>query len=155
MIDVLLDAGVLGIELTLTTPGVLKQLGRIVASSPPHASIGVGTLTAANQATSVAEASGQFVVTPTVNRPLINEATSRGLASYPGAFTPTEVLTNWDAGATAVKIFSAATLGPSFIGHIHGPFPTIAMIPSGGISLDDIPAWITAGAVAVSLGGPL
>jgi 2-dehydro-3-deoxyphosphogluconate aldolase/(4S)-4-hydroxy-2-oxoglutarate aldolase len=69
--------------------------------------------------------------------------------------TPTELHAGWKLGATAVKVFPAATVGPGYISQLRGPFPEIQVIPSGGVGIDDVPSWIKAGAVAVSLGGPL
>jgi 2-dehydro-3-deoxyphosphogluconate aldolase/(4S)-4-hydroxy-2-oxoglutarate aldolase len=79
----------------------------------------------------------------------------REIPVYPGGLTPTELLAGWNAGATAVKLFPASTVGPGYIGQLRGPFPDIAVIPSGGIGIADVPGWIEAGALAVSLGGPL
>ncbi len=155
VIDTLLEAGILAIELTLTTPGTLEALAAIVSNAPSDASIGVGTVMTTTQVESVVMAGGQFVVSPTLNRAVIEAATLGGIASFPGALTPSEVEANWAAGATAVKVFPASTVGPPFLAHIHGPFPGIHLMPSGGVAIQDIPSWIHAGAIAVSLGGPL
>jgi 2-dehydro-3-deoxyphosphogluconate aldolase / (4S)-4-hydroxy-2-oxoglutarate aldolase len=74
---------------------------------------------------------------------------------FPGGLTPTELLGGWRAGATAVKVFPASTVGPGYISQLRGPFPEIQVIPSGGVGIEDAAAWISAGALAVSLGGPL
>jgi len=86
---------------------------------------------------------------------VIGRATELGVASYPGAWTATEVLTAWRAGATAVKLFPAATGGPRHLTDLRGPFPQIPMLPTGGVGIDDIAAYLRAGAVGVGLGSPL
>ncbi len=74
---------------------------------------------------------------------------------FPGGLTPTELYRGWSAGASAVKLFPASAVGPGYIGQLLGPFPDIQIVPSGGVGIDDAAGWIAAGAVAVSLGGPL
>jgi 2-dehydro-3-deoxyphosphogluconate aldolase/(4S)-4-hydroxy-2-oxoglutarate aldolase len=78
-----------------------------------------------------------------------------GVPFYPGALSPTEVFTAHRAGAPLVKLFPAATVGPRYIKDLHGPLPGVRIMPTGGIAIDDIPAWLSAGASAVGLGGPL
>jgi 2-dehydro-3-deoxyphosphogluconate aldolase/(4S)-4-hydroxy-2-oxoglutarate aldolase len=74
---------------------------------------------------------------------------------YPGALTPTEILSAHRSGASAVKLFPASAVSPGYLKDVRGPFPGIPVIPTGGIHLDDIPAWFAAGAAAVGLGSPL
>ncbi len=89
---------------------------------------------------------------PHTDPELITWATSRGVPTFPGAATPTEVLTAWRAGAAAVKIFPASAVGPAFIREIAGPFPEIPLVPTGGVSAETAGTYIAAGAVAVGLG---
>ena len=77
------------------------------------------------------------------------------MAVYPGGLTPTELHAGWKLGATAVKVFPASVVGAGYVGQLRGPFPDIQVIPSGGVDIEDVPDWIRAGALAVSLGGPL
>jgi 2-dehydro-3-deoxyphosphogluconate aldolase/(4S)-4-hydroxy-2-oxoglutarate aldolase len=81
--------------------------------------------------------------------------TQRGVAIYPGGLTPTELFDGWAAGATAVKVFPASVVGPGYVSMLRGPFPDIQVVPSGGVDIDEAAAWVKAGALAVSLGGPL
>lgn len=155
VIDALAAAGLRCIELTLTTPRTIERLPWLLERLPQDVDLGVGTVRSPSQATDALDAGARFLVTPTVQTAVIETAVSRGVPVYPGAMTPTEVLTDWDAGASVVKVFPAATVGADVVKQLHGPFPEIALMPSGGVGLDAIPAWITAGAVAVSLGGPL
>jgi len=155
VIEALADAGLQCIELTLTTPRTIERLPWLLERLPQDVDLGVGTVRTESQAIDALDAGARFLVTPTVQTAVIETAVARGVPVYPGAMTPTEVLTDWDAGASVVKVFPAATVGADVVKQLHGPFPEIALMPSGGVGLDAIPAWIAAGAVAVSLGGPL
>ena len=155
VIEALVAAGLQCIELTLTTPRTIERLPWLLERLPAGLDLGVGTVRTDAQATDAIDAGARFLVTPTVQTRVIATAVRRGVPVYPGAMTPTEVLTDWDAGASVVKVFPASTVGADVIKQLHGPFPEIALMPSGGVGLDAIPTWIAAGAVAVSLGGPL
>jgi 2-dehydro-3-deoxyphosphogluconate aldolase / (4S)-4-hydroxy-2-oxoglutarate aldolase len=96
-----------------------------------------------------------FVVTPITDVRVISMAVDAGVPIYPGGLTPTELWRGWAAGATAVKVFPASVVGPEYISALRGPFPDIAVVPSGGIGAAEAGEWILAGASAVSMGGPL
>lgn len=154
VVRALADSGVVNIELTLTTPGTIAALPRLI-EAVPDAEIGVGTVLTAENAKAALDAGARFLVTPSVKPQVIDMAFERGIAIYSGALTPSEVETSWDLGASAVKIFPASTVGPQYVAHLTGPFPDLKLLPSGGISLERIPEWMRAGSIAVSLGGPL
>jgi 2-dehydro-3-deoxyphosphogluconate aldolase/(4S)-4-hydroxy-2-oxoglutarate aldolase len=86
---------------------------------------------------------------------IIEASVAAGIPVYPGGLTPTELHAGWSAGATAVKIFPATVVGPDYVSQLRGPFPNIEIVPSGGVGIDEITPWMRAGALAVSLGGPL
>ena len=155
VIDVLVERGIRSIELTLTTPGTLDRLPAIAARYGADAEIGVGTVTNLALAEAAIAAGADYLVTPVLDRDVIALAVDAGVPVFPGALTPTEVFSAWSAGASAVKIFPAQTVGAQYGAHLRGPFPDIRFIPSGGVGLDDVSAWLRAGASAVSLGGPL
>lgn len=155
VIESLVTGGIKLIELTLSTQGAVDFLPGLRSAFGQAAEIGVGTVTTAEEAENVLDAGGQFLVTPTVNPPAVAAALRRGVPVFPGGLTPTELFAGWSAGATAVKVFPASAVGPDYIGQLRGPFPQMRLIPSGGVSIEDAPGWITAGALAVSLGGPL
>ena len=155
VVDVLVEAGVRSLELTLTTQGALEVVERLAARVPADVEVGVGTvLTAADVDRSV-DAGATFVVSPSVDPEVIAAALRRRVASYPGAFTPTEIAAAWKAGASAVKLFPAGQLGPGYLKAVRAPLPDIPVVPTGGIDTDAIGAWLAAGAVAVGMGGPL
>ena len=98
-------------------------------------------------------AGAQFLVTPTVKLDVIETAHRYGVPVIPGAMTPTEILTAWEAGADMVKVFPASILGPEFIKAVHGPLPQIPLVPTGGITADNAGEFIRAGAAVVCAGG--
>ncbi|TDK25354.1 bifunctional 4-hydroxy-2-oxoglutarate aldolase/2-dehydro-3-deoxy-phosphogluconate aldolase [Arthrobacter crusticola] len=155
VIESLLTGGLSSIELTLSTPGALEELPRLLDRFGAAAEIGIGTVTGIEQARRAIDAGAAYIVTPVMDLPTVGLCVERGIPVYPGGLTPTELLAGWNAGATAVKLFPASTVGPGYIGQLRGPFPDISVIPSGGIGINDVPGWIEAGALAVSLGGPL
>jgi 2-dehydro-3-deoxyphosphogluconate aldolase / (4S)-4-hydroxy-2-oxoglutarate aldolase len=153
--DVLVEEGVLSLELTLTTPGLLAALPELVDRYADSADVGVGTVLTESGAQRALDSGAQYLVTPTMNLPVVRLAVQHQVAVFPGGLTPTELAAGWDAGATAVKIFPAQTVGAGYLKHLRGPFPDLQAVPSGGVDLDASRQWLAAGAVAVSIGGPL
>jgi 2-dehydro-3-deoxyphosphogluconate aldolase / (4S)-4-hydroxy-2-oxoglutarate aldolase len=151
----LVDAGITCLEITLTSPGALEAIKAIRAELPDTVDVGAGTVTDVDQVRAVVEAGAGFVVSPSIDADVVAAAGAAGIPAYPGAFTPTEVLAAWRAGAAVVKLFPGSAVGPSYITALRGPFPDIAIMPTGGVSLDNIGDWIRAGASGVGLGGPL
>ena len=155
VIEALLEGGVLSVELTLSTPGVFEELPRLQERFGPDAEFGVGTITTVAEALRAIEAGAKYLVTPLTNPAIIAAAVELGVAVYPGGLTPTELFAGWSEGATAVKVFPASMVGAGYVSMLRGPFPDIEVVPSGGVGITDAAAWISAGALAVSLGGPL
>lgn len=155
VVDVLVKAGIRSIELTLTTPGTFDALGALIADFGDRSEIGLGTVLTAEEAERAFDAGASYLVTPTVRPEVIAVALRWGRPVYAGALTPTEVHTNWSTGASAVKIFPASLVSPSYLAALRGPLPEVLLLPSGGVTLDAAPAWLRAGALAVSLGGEL
>ncbi|MBJ8339036.1 bifunctional 4-hydroxy-2-oxoglutarate aldolase/2-dehydro-3-deoxy-phosphogluconate aldolase [Antrihabitans sp. YC3-6] len=148
--DALADSGIRALELTLTTPGVLEYL-RIAANSS-RAVLGLGTVLTGEQARAAIDCGAQFLVTPGVRPAVAEVAAERGIPVVMGAFTPSEVLTALDLGAAAVKIFPARSLGPGYFKDLLGPFPDVALIPSGGVNAGNAADFLANGAVAVTAG---
>jgi 2-dehydro-3-deoxyphosphogluconate aldolase / (4S)-4-hydroxy-2-oxoglutarate aldolase len=155
VVDVLLENGIRSLELTLTTKGALDVVERLAATVPHGTDLGVGTVLTADDVDRAVDAGARFVVSPSVVPPVIEAAVRRGIASYPGAFTPTEIHTAWTAGASAVKLFPGGTLGPGYLKAVRAPLPDIPLVPTGGVAIEAVDAWLDAGAVAVGLGSPL
>jgi 2-dehydro-3-deoxyphosphogluconate aldolase/(4S)-4-hydroxy-2-oxoglutarate aldolase len=155
VLDVLVEAGIRSVELTLTTPGTLDRLPELLARYGDVADIGVGTVTDSAQLAAAVRAGAHYLVTPISDPDLVDAAFRAGVPIVPGGLTPTELFGAWRAGAAAVKIFPANQVGPGYLQDLRGPFPGIAAIPSGGVDLPGAAAWLKAGAAAVSVGGPL
>jgi 2-dehydro-3-deoxyphosphogluconate aldolase/(4S)-4-hydroxy-2-oxoglutarate aldolase len=155
VIEALQRGGVLSIELTLSTPGVWDELPLLRERFGNSLEIGVGTVTEAAEAETALDLGAAYIVTPVTDPGVIAACVGRGVPVYPGGLTPTELHTGWKLGATAVKVFPASAVGAGYVSQLRGPFPDIEVIPSGGVNIEDVPGWIRAGALAVSLGGPL
>jgi 2-dehydro-3-deoxyphosphogluconate aldolase / (4S)-4-hydroxy-2-oxoglutarate aldolase len=153
--DVLVEEGIVSLELTLTTPGLLDSLAGLVERYAGSADVGVGTVLETHQASEAIDAGAQFLVTPTMNVQVVDLAVGNKVPVIPGGLTPTELSAGWLAGATAVKIFPAQTVGAGYLKHLRGPLPDLQVVPSGGVDLDAAREWLAAGAAAVSIGSPL
>lgn len=155
VVDVLIDAGVTAIELTLTTPNTLDEVASLCEQFGDRASIGVGTVLQVQDAFTAIDAGAKFIVTPNLNPDIVAAAHERGVPILPGVLTPTEVAVALDLGVSAVKIFPAQTVGAGYLKHLRGPYPNLQGIPSGGVDLEGAQQWLAADAPAVSVGGPL
>lgn len=149
----LAEAGVQSVELTLTTPGTFDAFAALRSSF--DGDLGIGTVTNLDQLERAIAVGADYVVTPITSTALVEHAVAAGMPIVPGGLTPTELFASWAAGASAVKVFPAGQFGPAYLKDLRGPFPDIAVVPSGGVDADSAAAWLAAGAVAVSVGGPL
>ena len=125
------EGGLSCLEITMTTPGALRAIEE-AREELPDVLMGAGTVLDAATARQAILAGAQFLVTPTVELDVIETAHRYGVSVIPGAMTPTEILTCWEAGAGMVKVFPASVLGPNFIRAVHGPLPQIPLVPPGG-----------------------
>lgn len=153
---VLEELGVRCVEVTLTTPGALDAICELAAAARPGVAIGAGTVLDVPTLEDAHEAGATFSLSPVADPEVTRRATQIGIAHVPGAATPTEILTAWQDGAAAVKVFPAHSLGgPSFIKSVRDPLPDIPLIPTGGVAADQVSSYLGAGAVAVGVGSPL
>jgi 2-dehydro-3-deoxyphosphogluconate aldolase/(4S)-4-hydroxy-2-oxoglutarate aldolase len=156
MVDIalaLIDGGVGAFEVTLNSPSALDAIAAVRRAVPAgRLLVGAGTVLDAASAQAAVDVGAQFLVMPHTDLVLIEWAAGRDLPVFPGAFTPTEILGAWRAGATAVKLFPASAVGASFVRELRGPLPEIPLIPTGGVTAENAPDFIRAGAVAVGLG---
>lgn len=155
VIEAVQKGGVKCIEITMTVPGAVDSIRSLAVSLPSDVVIGAGTVTDATSAEEVISAGAQFVVSPVLNIEVINVCKKHGVACMPGCYTPTEIFTAWNAGADVVKIFPATSLGPKYFKDVAGPFPQIKLMPTGGVTIDNVGEWIAAGAFAVGIGSDL
>ncbi|HSK08114.1 MAG TPA: bifunctional 4-hydroxy-2-oxoglutarate aldolase/2-dehydro-3-deoxy-phosphogluconate aldolase [Vicinamibacterales bacterium] len=153
--DALAAGGVRALEVTMTVPRAVLLIEQMAGSMGPEFAVGAGTVLDAETARQVILAGARFVVGP-VFRPAVIEMCHRyDVAVMPGAFTPTEILGAWEAGADVVKVFPATALGPGFFKDVHGPLPQVRLMPTGGVTRENAGEWIRAGAVAIGVGTAL
>lgn len=148
--------GVAAVEITLTTPGAreaITQLASDDAMAP--CVVGAGTVLDEQSARDVIARGARFVVSPTLDRGVVRLCREQGVTCIPGAFTPTELLEAWRAGAAVVKLFPASTGGPRYLREVLAPLPFLRVVPSGGVSLENAAEWVRAGAAAISVGSAL
>ena len=155
VVDALLAGGVRVLEVTMTVPGAVELIRGLASALPPELVLGAGTVVDSETAERVIDAGASFLVSPVLRLPVIEVANRRDVPVMPGCFSPTEILTAWDAGADIVKVFPATALGPGFLKDIHGPLPAVKLMPTGGVSVENAGDWIRAGAVAVGVGSAL
>ena len=153
MADALVEAGVKVIEITLTTPGALKIIEKLLKNK--DLLVGAGTVRTVKDVKKVEDVGASFIVSPDTNEDVIAATKKLKLVSMPGVSTPTEVAIAEESGADILKLFPAAILGPAHLKMIREPFPNNRWCPTAGITLESIPKWFEAGADLVGLGGPL
>lgn len=151
----LLAGGVCAIEVTMTTPKAIAAIENLADTLGDQAVVGVGTVLDAATARDAIQAGAQFVVSPVLNLEVIETTRRYGRISIPGAFTPTEILNAWSAGADVVKVFPATKLGPEYFKDLLAPLPMLRLTPTGGVDLQNCGDWIKAGAAFVGVGSAL
>lgn len=154
--DAIKAGGVTLIEITMSVPGALDAIKELAKKYKDDIIMGAGTILDTETGRAALLAGAQFLVTPTLNLSLIELAHRYSAVIVPGAATPTEILTAWNAGADMVKVFPAAQLGgPEYIKALRGPLPQVLYVPTGGVNLQNAGAFIKAGATALGAGGEL
>lgn len=148
------EGGVVAIEVTMTVPGALKVIEE-AAGKMEDAIIGVGSVLDPETARAAILAGAEYVVSPILNPAVIEMSKRYGKAVMPAGFTPTEILTAWQAGADVVKVFPAGVGGPSYFKDILGPLPQVKLMPTGGVDAKTTPEFIKNGAVAVGAGSAM
>lgn len=148
------EGGVRCIEVAMTTPNALKVIEE-VSDELKDVLIGAGTVLDAETARSAILAGAQYLVSPTTDRDMIKMARRYDKIVAPGAFTPTEIMTAWEAGADIVKVFPASRLGPKFLSDVRAPLPQVSLMPTGGVSKDNAADFIRAGAEVLCVGSAL
>src|SRR5580700_4876438 len=149
------DGGVTVLEVTMTVPGAIAVMGRL-AKERPDILIGAGTVLDAETARMCILEGAQFVVSPALKVATIEMCHRYGVAVLPGALTPTEIVTVWEAGADVVKVFPASSLGGAkYLKSVKAPLPQVEMIPTGGVSQATAAEFLEAGAFALGVGADL
>jgi 2-dehydro-3-deoxyphosphogluconate aldolase / (4S)-4-hydroxy-2-oxoglutarate aldolase len=151
-VDALARGGIELLEITIDTPGALAAVELAAGNGR---TVGVGTIVSGAQVDECAAAGARFVVSPGLSVEVIERAHELGLEPIPGIFTATELLAAEAAGARIMKLFPASCGGPGYLRALRGPFPTAALVPTGGVRIDEIRSYLDAGATVVALGGEL
>ncbi|MBM3335148.1 bifunctional 4-hydroxy-2-oxoglutarate aldolase/2-dehydro-3-deoxy-phosphogluconate aldolase [Candidatus Sumerlaeota bacterium] len=151
----LCEGGVTCVEITMTTPNALEVIHAAVGHLGDRACIGVGTVLDSETARAAILAGAEFVVSPILDEEVIRTAHRYSKPVVPGAFTPTEIVRAWEAGADVVKVFPASVGGPSYFRALKGPLPHIKLTPTGGVNLTTAAEFIRAGAEFLAVGGEL
>lgn len=148
----LVAGGIRAFEITLNSPDALAGISTLAARWDGRLLVGAGTVLDIDGAQQAVDSGARFIVSPHTDPALIDWAVGRGRPVFPGAFSPTEILAAWNAGATAVKLFPASVVGPAFVREFRGPFRDIPLIATGGVTLESAPWFLAAGAAAVGMG---
>ena len=151
----LYEAGIDVIEVTFTVPNILQIISDVHKELGDKILLGAGTMLDPESARAAFLAGAEFIVSPCVNTDVIRLCNRYDKLVMPGALTPTEVLTAWEAGADIVKVFPADIGGPKYLKAIHGPLPQVRLLPTGGVDLNTLEDFMNAGACAVGLGSSL
>jgi 2-dehydro-3-deoxyphosphogluconate aldolase / (4S)-4-hydroxy-2-oxoglutarate aldolase len=155
MVDALIAGGVVGIEITYSTPNAEWVVDTLAQKHGDQILLGMGTLTDPRQVVLASSAGARFLVSPICEPELVRKMVASELAVMAGALTPTEVFQAHRLGSDVVKIFPGSLAGPGYIKALKGPFPHIPMMPTGGVSAANVGEWFAAGVVAVGAGSEL
>jgi len=155
-VEALAEAGLTVAEITMTVPGAIEAIASVAKHFGNKVLVGAGTVTDADTARRAADAGAEFIVTPCLVPEVIDAGRRAEVAVLPGALTPTEVLEAFRLGGDMVKVFPAQNMGgASYLRALRGPFPEIPLVPTGGVTLDNVREMFDAGAAAVGVGSEM
>ena len=156
-VDAVIAGGVTGIELTFTVPHADKALDELSEKYGDREDVLIGAGTVLDPATArlAIIAGAKFIVSPSFNADVAKICNLYSIPYTPGCFTPTEIQTALEAGVDLVKVFPGSVAGPAMVKALHGPFPQLGIMPTGGVSLDNLETWFDAGVTLVGAGSNL
>jgi 2-dehydro-3-deoxyphosphogluconate aldolase/(4S)-4-hydroxy-2-oxoglutarate aldolase len=152
--NALLEGGITALEVTFTTPDAGEVI-RALRGHDAHPLVGAGTVLTRREADVAIEAGAQFVVAPGTDRDVVRAALEAEVVALPGALTPTEIMAARRLGCRAIKLFPASLVGARYLRALMDPFGDLSFVPTGGITVENIPEWFRAGALAVGAGASL
>jgi 2-dehydro-3-deoxyphosphogluconate aldolase/(4S)-4-hydroxy-2-oxoglutarate aldolase len=154
-VDALVEAGVLGIEITYSTPDAASVIADVRQSYGDEVLVGAGTVVTPAQAAEAAKAGASYLVSPGLDDEVVAAMQATGKLVMAGILTPTEVM--WGVGLSldVMKLFPGSLGGPTYLRSLRGPFPDVPFMPTGGVSADNVEDWLAAGAIAVGAGSEL
>jgi 2-dehydro-3-deoxyphosphogluconate aldolase / (4S)-4-hydroxy-2-oxoglutarate aldolase len=154
--EIIREGGIPIVEITMTVPGAITVIAELSKRYGDEVLVGAGTVLDPETARSCIAAGAQFIISPALNVQTIELCKSQRIAIFPGALTPTEVVTAWDAGADAIKVFPCSAVGgASYLRALKAPLPDVKLVPTGGVSLATAKDFIAAGAWALGVGADL
>lgn len=154
-IQILFDGGIRVVEVTMNSPGVLATLAAAHQRFGDNLVMGAGTVTHVDQVLQVHDAGARFIVSPNTNTTVIGATRQRGMASFPGSLTCSEIVAALDAGANAVKLFPMVDASPNYVKAILAPLGKVRLIPTGGVTVSNGQDYLKAGAFALGVGSEL
>ena len=154
MVPLYKSAGLTTLEVTMNSEGAYETIKNLSAGYP-DLNIGAGTICEMEDLHTALKAGASFIVTPILNENVVTWCVANKIPVFPGAFTPTEIYKTWKMGATAVKIFPASRFGPAYLKEIKAPLNKIKLLPTGGVSLENIADFFKAGAIGAGMGSTL
>lgn len=149
------EAGLTTVEITMNTPGATDMIRYALENEHYGLNIGAGTVCTKEDLDAALEAGAQFIVTPVLSKKVVKSCVKKGIPVFPGAYTPTEIFNAWSLGASMVKIYPATALGPGYIKDLKAPMNQLKLLPTGGVSLENMEAFLKAGANGLGIGGQL
>jgi 2-dehydro-3-deoxyphosphogluconate aldolase/(4S)-4-hydroxy-2-oxoglutarate aldolase len=153
--DTLLGAGITSLEISLTTPYALDALATLRRETGDDSVLGAGTVLDSASARAAIDAGARFLVSPALDAEVIRTGHRYGVPVFPGVATPTEIVHAMELGADAIKLFPASGHVPGWLKDVRAALPQAALLPTGGVTVDNAPEWIAAGAVACGMGSAL
>ena len=154
-VDALVEAGVLGIEITYSTPDAASVIADVKQSYADEVLVGAGTLITQAQVAEAAEAGASYLVSPGLDDEVVASMQTTSLPAMAGVLTPTEVMRGVRLGLDVMKLFPGSLGGPSYLRSLRGPFPDVPFMPTGGVSADNVGDWMAVGAIALGAGSEL
>ncbi|WP_439581403.1 bifunctional 4-hydroxy-2-oxoglutarate aldolase/2-dehydro-3-deoxy-phosphogluconate aldolase [Dyadobacter bucti] len=149
------EAGLTTVEITMNTPDATEMIRYALENESEGLNIGAGTVCTKDDLDQALEAGAQFIVTPIINKKVVKSCVKKNIPIFPGAFTPTEIYNAWTLGAGMVKIYPATSLGPEYIKDLKAPMNQLKLLPTGGVGLENMSAFLKAGANGLGIGGQL
>jgi len=153
--ETFIQEGFTNLEITMNTPNATEIIAAVLEKYEGQLNVGAGTVLTKNEVNKVLSVGGQFIVSPVVDLSIIEYCKSKEVPIFPGAYSPTEIYQAAKAGARMVKVFPARGLGPTYIKDVLAPLDDLELMPTGGVNLDNIEAFLAAGAKAFGMGGNL
>ncbi|OJV14319.1 MAG: 2-dehydro-3-deoxyphosphogluconate aldolase [Dyadobacter sp. 50-39] len=149
------EAGLTTVEITMNTPGATDMIRYALENEHYGLNIGAGTVCTKDDLDAALDAGAQFIVTPVLSKKVVKSCVKKGVPVFPGAYTPTEIFNAWSLGASMVKIYPATALGPGYIKDLKAPMNQLKLLPTGGVSLENMEAFLKAGADGLGIGSQL